>query len=221
MTEFYIGKLRVSSNELNIGRATMAGRGLAAAEATRRLAETGPNALPEGAPQPAGRAWVVFRGPIPWMIEVALVLSAVLRHWADTIIVGVLLVFNAGVGFWQERTAADALAYGVTAETKSGTPSLGEFAGAAIALGVVIAFGVLAASVGLIRSETAGDLRTLTATGASPTEVRVASMAASRTARSPVALNLAWSASPRLPWRLARSGSPAPGDQDRWVDHDA
>jgi putative ABC transport system permease protein len=60
-----------------------------------------------------------------------------------------------------------ALAYGVTVETKSDTPGLGEFAGGATALGIVIAFGVLAASVGLIRSETARDLRTLTATGAS------------------------------------------------------
>jgi putative ABC transport system permease protein len=60
-----------------------------------------------------------------------------------------------------------ALAYGVMIETKSGTPGLGEFTGGATALGIVIAFGVLAASVGLIRSETAGDLRTLTATGAS------------------------------------------------------
>jgi len=55
----------------------------------------------------------------------------------------------------------------VTVETKSNTPSLGEFADGATALGLVIAFGVLAASVGLIRSETARDLRTLTATGAS------------------------------------------------------
>ena len=61
-----------------------------------------------------------------------------------------------------------ALAYGVTVETKSGAPGLGEFAGGATALGIVIAFGVLAACVGLIRSETARDLRTLTATGASP-----------------------------------------------------
>ena len=60
-----------------------------------------------------------------------------------------------------------ALAYGVTVETKSSAPGLGEFAGSATALGIVIAFGVLAASVGLIRSETARDLRTLTATGAS------------------------------------------------------
>ena len=55
----------------------------------------------------------------------------------------------------------------MTAETKSSTPGLGEFAAGATALGIVIAFGVLAASVGLIRSETAPDLRTLTATGAS------------------------------------------------------
>jgi putative ABC transport system permease protein len=61
-----------------------------------------------------------------------------------------------------------ALAYGVTVDTKSNVADLGEFAAGATALGIVIAFGVLAASVGLIRSETARDLRTLTATGASP-----------------------------------------------------
>ena len=61
-----------------------------------------------------------------------------------------------------------ALAYGVTVETKSGAPGLGEIADGVTALGIVIAFGVLAVSVGLIRSETARDLRTLTATGASP-----------------------------------------------------
>ena len=59
-------------------------------------------------------------------------------------------------------------AYGVTAETRSG--GLGgsaDIANGAIRLAIVIALGVLAMSVGLIRSETAPDLRTLTATGAS------------------------------------------------------
>ena len=60
-----------------------------------------------------------------------------------------------------------ALTSKVTVETKAGGPSLGEIADGATALGLVLAFGVLAASVGLIRSETARDLRTLTATGAS------------------------------------------------------
>jgi putative ABC transport system permease protein len=61
-----------------------------------------------------------------------------------------------------------ALAYGATAETESGSIGPGEIADGATALGIVIAFGVLAASVGLIRSEAARDLRTLTAAGASP-----------------------------------------------------
>ena len=60
-----------------------------------------------------------------------------------------------------------AIAYGVTVETKSGELGLGEIADGATTLGIVIALGVLAMSVGLIRSETRRDLRTLTATGAS------------------------------------------------------
>jgi H+-transporting ATPase len=85
-------------------------QGLTAGEAARRLAETGPNAIPEKHRSMLAELGSFFWGPIPWMIEVALVLSAILRHWADVIIVGVLLVFNAGVGFWQQRTAADAVA---------------------------------------------------------------------------------------------------------------
>jgi putative ABC transport system permease protein len=60
-----------------------------------------------------------------------------------------------------------ALADKVTVETKSSGPSLGDFTAGATALGIVIALSVLAMSVGLIRSETAQDLRTLTAVGAS------------------------------------------------------
>jgi putative ABC transport system permease protein len=65
-----------------------------------------------------------------------------------------------------------ALAYGATAETESASLGPGEFADAATALGIVIALGVLAMSVGLIRAETAPDLRMLTATGASTTTRR-------------------------------------------------
>jgi putative ABC transport system permease protein len=65
-----------------------------------------------------------------------------------------------------------ALTYGVTVETQAGALRLREISDGATALGVVIAFGVLAMSVGLIRSETAPDMRTLTATGASATTRR-------------------------------------------------
>ncbi|HHH38631.1 MAG TPA: plasma-membrane proton-efflux P-type ATPase [Sedimenticola sp.] len=50
-----------------------------------------------------------FWGPIPWMIEVAALLSALLQHWADFWIIIALLIFNAGVGFWQEFTAGNAV----------------------------------------------------------------------------------------------------------------
>ena len=43
------------------------------------------------------------------MIEVAAILSAVVQHWADFWIIVALLVFNAGVGFWQEFTAGNAV----------------------------------------------------------------------------------------------------------------
>ena len=51
--------------------------------------------------------------------------------------------------------------------TPTYNPSLADFTDGATVLGIVIALSVLAMSVGLIRSETAPDLRTLTATGAS------------------------------------------------------
>jgi len=59
-----------------------------------------------------------------------------------------------------------AVAVGTTVETKSGQLSLGQISGGATVGGILLALGVLAMTVGLIRSETAGDLRTLTATGA-------------------------------------------------------
>jgi putative ABC transport system permease protein len=55
----------------------------------------------------------------------------------------------------------------VQVQTATYNPSLGDFTHGATVLGIVIALSVLAMSVGLIRSETAPDLRTLTATGAS------------------------------------------------------
>jgi putative ABC transport system permease protein len=59
-----------------------------------------------------------------------------------------------------------ALALGTTVETKSGQLSLGEINNGATVGGLLLALGVLAMTVGLIRSETVRDLRTLTAAGA-------------------------------------------------------
>jgi len=83
--------------------------GLADQEAARRLAQYGPNALQETRVNPVLKFLGYFWGPIPWMIEVAAVLSAVVRHWTDLVIIVVLLVFNAVVGFWQEFKAGNAV----------------------------------------------------------------------------------------------------------------
>jgi H+-transporting ATPase len=83
--------------------------GLSQDEAERRLEKYGPNALEEERENPILKFLSYFWGPIPWMIEVAAVLTAILQHWVDLIIVVVLLLFNAVVGFWQEHQAADAV----------------------------------------------------------------------------------------------------------------
>jgi H+-transporting ATPase len=84
--------------------------GLSGDEARRRLASVGPNAIAEKRRSVLKELAGFFWGPIPWMIEVADLLSGILRHWDDVAIVSILLVFNAAVGFWQEHTAADAVA---------------------------------------------------------------------------------------------------------------
>ncbi|MGH3189003.1 MAG: FtsX-like permease family protein [Streptosporangiaceae bacterium] len=65
-----------------------------------------------------------------------------------------------------------AAAAGASIETVNDVPSLTQITDAATIFGMVLALGILAMSIGLVRSETASDLRTLTATGASATARR-------------------------------------------------
>jgi H+-transporting ATPase len=83
--------------------------GLSSATASKLLEKYGRNALEEKRESALLKFLGYFWGPIPWMIEVAAVLSAMVSHWVDLIIVLVLLAFNAVVGFWQEHQAANAV----------------------------------------------------------------------------------------------------------------
>ncbi len=83
--------------------------GLSSEEARNRLTQLGPNALEEKKVNPLLQFLGYFWGPIPWMIEIAAILSLIVRHWADLAIIVTLLVFNAVIGFWQEFKAANAL----------------------------------------------------------------------------------------------------------------
>jgi len=84
-------------------------QGLSSAEAKARLSQYGPNAIEEKKRRPILEFLGYFWGPIPWMIEVAAALSAVLGHWNELYIIVFLLVFNSVIGFWQEHKAANAL----------------------------------------------------------------------------------------------------------------
>ena len=84
--------------------------GLTQAEAQKRLTQYGPNALEEKQTNAFLKFLSYFWGPIPWMIEVAVILSAVDQHWPDFFIILTLLVANAVVGFWEEHQAGNAIA---------------------------------------------------------------------------------------------------------------
>ena len=89
----------LSINDLQ-QRLECSGDGLAMAEAQRRLSELGYNELPAEEANPLLKFLTYFWGPIPWMIEVAVILSALMQHWADFGIILTLLVVNALAWFF-------------------------------------------------------------------------------------------------------------------------
>ena len=83
--------------------------GLTQAEAAKRLTQYGPNEIEEKKANLLLKFLSYFWGPIPWMIEAAVILSGVVRHWPDFFIILLLLLANAVVGFWEEHTAGNAI----------------------------------------------------------------------------------------------------------------
>src|ERR1700733_13235485 len=84
--------------------------GLTQAEAQKRLTQYGPNEIEEKKSNELLKFLSNFWGPIPWMIEAAVILSAAARHWPDFGIILLLLLANAVVGFWEEHQAGNAIA---------------------------------------------------------------------------------------------------------------
>jgi H+-transporting ATPase len=84
-------------------------KGLSSDEAKQRLQQFGPNEITEKKVSPLRKFLGYFWGPIPWMIEAAVVMSAILQHWSDFGIILMLLMLNAIVGFWQENKADNAI----------------------------------------------------------------------------------------------------------------
>jgi H+-transporting ATPase len=83
--------------------------GLSQAEAKHRIEEYGYNEIAEKKASPVLKFLSYFWGPIPWMIEIAIILSAIVRRWPDFFIILALLVINAVVGFWEEFQAGNTI----------------------------------------------------------------------------------------------------------------
>lgn len=89
---------------------TSTAQGLSAAEAQSRLSKYGPNAVVTKHESKFRLILGYFMGPIAYMIEAAAIISAILGHWPDFIIITALLIINAGLGYWQNHKAQSALA---------------------------------------------------------------------------------------------------------------
>jgi H+-transporting ATPase len=83
--------------------------GLTSAEVIELRQRYGLNNIPQEKKHPLLKFLGYFWGPIPWMIEAAAILSAVIAHWEDFAIILLLLITNAVVGFFQERKAENAI----------------------------------------------------------------------------------------------------------------
>lgn len=83
--------------------------GLTSREAEELLERFGPNEISEKHRSVFMEFGTKFWGPIPWMIEFALVLTALASRWLDLATIAALLVMNGAIGFWEEHQAGNAI----------------------------------------------------------------------------------------------------------------
>ncbi len=83
--------------------------GLSTQEAKNRLEEYGYNEIKEEKQSPIKRFLSYFWGPMPWMIEGAAILSAIVKHWVDFFLIIFLLLVNSIISFWEEYKAENVI----------------------------------------------------------------------------------------------------------------
>jgi H+-transporting ATPase len=84
-------------------------KGLSDEEVEERLKQYGYNEISEKKVNPIIKFLSYFWGPIPWMIEIAAILSAIVKDWAEFGIITTLLLINGIVGFWEEHNAQNVI----------------------------------------------------------------------------------------------------------------
>lgn len=85
-------------------------KGLSSSEAATRLKTYGENSIEAKKESIFKKLISFFYGPIPWMIEIAAILSLALQRWADFFVIISMLIINAALGFFQEFKAGNAIA---------------------------------------------------------------------------------------------------------------
>jgi H+-transporting ATPase len=111
MTQSYVSTEEAKKTSIDelLKKISSSKKGLSASEAKERIQQFGPNEILEKKVNPFIKFLGYFWGPIPWMIEAAVIMSAIIHHWPDFWIIFMLLMLNAVVGFWQEHKADNAI----------------------------------------------------------------------------------------------------------------
>jgi magnesium-transporting ATPase (P-type) len=99
----------LTTNETLAQLQTTAG-GLSSAQVTERQQQYGPNSI---AAAGGSKVWTLvlhqFTSPLIYVLLLVMVITAGLQHWADTIVIGAVVLLNAVVGFTQEYRAEHAM----------------------------------------------------------------------------------------------------------------
>jgi H+-transporting ATPase len=83
--------------------------GLTTEEATKRLQEYGKNTISEAQPSSIVLFLRKFWGIIPWMLEASILINLIIGKYADAILIVLILILQAAIGFYQESNAKRAI----------------------------------------------------------------------------------------------------------------
>lgn len=101
---------RSPSSPVSVGDPAQCAPGLSSDQVATRLRQYGPNATSD-TEAPAWRVLIgKFIAPVPCLLEAAIVLQLLLHEYIEASVIGLLLVFNAALGFFQEGRAKATLA---------------------------------------------------------------------------------------------------------------